>query len=207
MNKLQLLALTALLGCASLCEAHPRVGISLGFGFAPPFYAPYYRPYYPYGYYRPYSVVVQPAPILVTQPVVVQQPGVVVSQAPPPAPSQQPSLLEVTPTPGVVRQTVNQRNVDMFLTQLKASDENVRRDAAMELGRMKAEAAMSALTSILANDPSPSVRDAAARALGLIGSPRALEALGRAGLGDSDRDVRHSAQFASEVIRSQLRRD
>ena len=43
------------------------------------------------------------------------------------------------------------------------------------------------------------------RALGLIGSPRALNPLIRAAQEDNDRDVRHSAQFAIEVIRTNLR--
>ena len=47
---------------------------------------------------------------------------------------------------------------------------------------------------------SPPVREAAARALGLIGSPRALTALRYAAQADSDRDVRRSAQFSVEVI-------
>ena len=41
-----------------------------------------------------------------------------------------------------------------------------------------------------------------ARALGLIGSSKALPALQRAAQADSDRDVRHSAQFAAEVVQT-----
>jgi hypothetical protein len=44
------------------------------------------------------------------------------------------------------------------------------------------------------------VREAAARGLGLIGAASSLEALQRAALADDDREVRHSAGFAAEVI-------
>jgi HEAT repeat protein len=50
------------------------------------------------------------------------------------------------------------------------------------------------------------VREAAARALGLIGAPTALSALQYAAQADDDRDVRHSASFAADVIRSNLGR-
>jgi hypothetical protein len=39
----------------------------------------------------------------------------------------------------------------------------------------------------------------------LIGSPSALKALQNAAQGDDDRDVRHSAQFAAESIRANMR--
>jgi len=55
---------------------------------------------------------------------------------------------------------------------------------------------------MLASDRSPAVRDSAARALGLIGSRASLAALDRAAQSDDDRDVRRSAQFAAEVIRT-----
>jgi HEAT repeat protein len=46
------------------------------------------------------------------------------------------------------------------------------------------------------------VREAAARALGLIGSARALPALQHAAQADNDRDVRNSARFAVDVIQT-----
>src|SRR5262249_5883046 len=76
-----------------------------------------------------------------------------------------------------------------------------------ELGRMKADRAIDPLLAALAGDRSPVVRDAAARALGLIGSPRALTALLHAAQADNDRDVRHSAPFAVEVIQTNSRRE
>jgi HEAT repeat protein len=50
------------------------------------------------------------------------------------------------------------------------------------------------------------VREAAARALGLIALPGSLEALQHAAQADEDRDVRRSAAFAADVIRANLRR-
>jgi HEAT repeat protein len=46
------------------------------------------------------------------------------------------------------------------------------------------------------------VRESAARGLGLIADPAALTALEQAAQLDGDRDVRHSAAFAAEVIRA-----
>ncbi len=172
---------------------HPRwsIGINLG--------VPYYRPYwYPsYGvYYAPAPViygtppiVVQPSPLVVQQPSPVVVPGNTTTATFPPAP---------TPVPT--------GNVDFHLQKLSNSDETTRRDSVMELGRLKSERAVEPLTATLAGDKSPPVRDAAARALGLIGSPRALTALIHAAQADPDRDVRHSAQFAVEIIRSNLPR-
>ena len=93
----------------------------------------------------------------------------------------------------------------MYLQQLNSPDERARADAAMQLGRMKSRRAVEPLTQTLGGDRSPAVREAAARGLGLIGAPAALTALQRAAQADDDRDVRHSASFAAEVIRSNLR--
>ncbi len=95
--------------------------------------------------------------------------------------------------------------VSQLLQQLGSPQENVRRDSAMDLGRLKAASAVDALVRMLANDTSPVARDGAARALGLIGARQSLNALIRAAQLDTDRDVRHSAQFAVEVIRTNLR--
>ena len=58
---------------------------------------------------------------------------------------------------------------------------------------------------MLQKDASPIARDGAARSLGLIAAPSSLKALIYAAQADNDREVRHSAQFAVEVIRSNLR--
>jgi HEAT repeat protein len=70
----------------------------------------------------------------------------------------------------------------------------------MQLGRLRAQRAIDPLAATLAGDKSAAVRDAAARALGLIGSPKALPALRRAAQLDADKDVRRSAQFSVEVV-------
>jgi HEAT repeat protein len=99
---------------------------------------------------------------------------------------------------------MNQRRLDIDnnLRLLTDSDQRVRADAVMQLGRLKAYRAMDAVAATLAGDSSPTVREAAARALGLIGSPKALPALRRAALADTDHEVRHSAQFAVEVVQA-----
>jgi HEAT repeat protein len=96
--------------------------------------------------------------------------------------------------------------IDENLQLLNAQNEKVRMDAVLNLGKMKAKNAVDPVAATMAGDKSPQVRDAAARALGLIGSPRALTALKYAAQADSDRDVRHSAQFAIEVIQSDMKR-
>jgi HEAT repeat protein len=85
---------------------------------------------------------------------------------------------------------------------LADADERVRSDSVMQLGRLKATQAVDPLAATLAGDRSATVREAAARALGLIGSPSAMPALQRAAQSDNDRDVRRSAQFAVEVIQT-----
>ena len=95
-----------------------------------------------------------------------------------------------------------QPDVDRHLQQLGNADERVRSQTVIELGRMRAYRAADPLAATLAGDPSPVVREAAARALALIGSRQALPALQRAALADADHDVRHSAQFAVEVIQA-----
>ena len=92
--------------------------------------------------------------------------------------------------------------VERNLQMLADPDERVRAGVVMQLGRFKSERAVDPLAATLAGDRSPTVREAAARALALIGSPKALPALRGAALNDSDRDVRHSAEFAIEVVQS-----
>jgi HEAT repeat protein len=66
--------------------------------------------------------------------------------------------------------------------------------------------AVAPLVQALGNDPSPIVREAAARGLGLIGVAACLNPLQHAAMADDDRDVRRSASFAADVIRSNLPR-
>jgi hypothetical protein len=157
-------------------------------------------------YVAPPPVVVAPAPVYQVAPVVpVVQP---VYSAPPPPPAAPPpttvaaaaSEPELTPPPRPAG------NADAHLRDLSNSDERVRAEASLQLGRMKAQQAVGPLTQLLGQDRSPAVRDAAARALGLIGAPAALSALQTAAQADDDRDVRRSASFAADVIRANLRR-
>jgi HEAT repeat protein len=72
----------------------------------------------------------------------------------------------------------------------------------VQLGKLHDPRAIDPLAATLSGDRSPVVRESAARALGLIGSPGALPALQHAAQTDSDHDVRRSAQFAAEVIQN-----
>lgn len=213
MGKIQLLAATTLVGLAATAvEAGPpvRIGIGIGFG-APYYYRPWGYPYYygyPYPYPNPYPYVV-PAPVVVqSPPIVVQQPaGTVVGQtpsqsySPAPAPFTAPEPTPLIPTPPTAQVSLN-----YHMERLSNPDEAIRRESVMELGRTKNERAVDPLAATLAGDRSATVRDAAARALGLIGSQRSLTALINAAQADPDRDVRHSAQFAVEIIRSNLQK-
>lgn len=203
MKRYQLIAFSLaalILPCFAQVSHAQRVRWSVGIGIGGPVYP---RPWYghgygwvPYGYYVPAPLVYEPAPIVV-------QPSPIVVQSPPAAPA-------VSPVPAVVpAQSVAAASprIDQLMRSLGDANEMVRRDTAMELGRMKAIGALDSLTNLLSKDPSPAVRDAAARALGLIASPRSLNALIFAAQADADRDVRHSAQFAVEIIRANLRRN
>ncbi len=228
MSRLQLLIALVCLGApVATSEAQAwRLGISIGVPLYPYPY-PYARPYYPaYGYYAPYGypyyypappvtvVSVPPAPVVLQPaPVVVQQarPTTVVPVATVagPAVGPPPSIASSNaPAAGTIVQASNGASaarVETLLPKLGDAQEHVRRDAAMDLGRLKAAKAVDALVKMLSSDSSPAAREAAARALGLIASPQSLTALIQAAQVDQDRDVRHSAQFSVEIIRSNLR--
>jgi HEAT repeats len=93
-------------------------------------------------------------------------------------------------------------DVDQVLQILSSPRERDRIEAAIILGRNKVAKAIEPLQRTLAGDTSPRAREAAARALGLLGDRSALKALDMAAQADDDRDVRHSAQFAAESIRT-----
>jgi hypothetical protein len=186
---------------AGAAQAHGgwSVGINLGVPL-------YYHPYYGYPYcYRPYPVYyVAPTPVVVQPAAVYQVAPAATVVAPAPAPAS--TAAAATPGPVVQASDTRAADVDREMEQLGSPDERVRSEAAMQLGRMKAKKAVGALTGLLTSDRSPTVRESAARGLGLIDSPSALAALQRAAQADDDRDVRHSAQFAAEVIRSNMQR-
>jgi hypothetical protein len=222
MSRLQLLIAVLCLGAPiATSEAHAwRFGISVGVPIYPyPYPYPYARPYYPgYGYYAPYGYpYYYPAPP-VTVVGAAPAPGIV-QQAPPvtvvpvptvagPAIGPAPAIASSNAPAGAVVQVSNASGasrVEKLLPQLSDPQEHVRRDAAMDLGRLKAAKAVDALVKMLTSDSSPVAREAAARALGLIASPQSLTALIQAAQVDRDRDVRHSAQFSVEIIRTHLR--
>ena len=203
MKKLQLvLALGALTIAAPFTQtAQARTYIGFGLRIGPGFYygpGPYYYGYgYPY-YYGPPPIVYEAAPTVIIR----QAPAVV--QAAPPTPGYVPPAPNVIPTQNV-KPVAASPAIDSLVQRLSDANETVRRDAAMDLGRMKAQQALDPLMNLLARDPSPIARDGAARALGLIAAPRSLNALIYSAQADNDRDVRHSAQFAVEIIRTNLR--
>jgi HEAT repeat protein len=96
--------------------------------------------------------------------------------------------------------------LESALQQLRSGDESRRADALVRLGKMRVERAVGPMVKALNSDSSPIVREAAARGLGLIGSPSSLSALQYAAQADDDREVRHSASFAAECIRGSLPR-
>jgi hypothetical protein len=95
--------------------------------------------------------------------------------------------------------------IDQALQLLSSPRERDRMEAAIMLGRNKIAKAVDPLQRTLANDSSARVREAAARALGLLGDHTSLRALDTSAQVDDDKDVRHSARFAAESIRGGTR--
>lgn len=85
-----------------------------------------------------------------------------------------------------------------LLADLKSTDGAKRRDAANELGALRARDAVPALVNLLQDKDVP-VREAAAFALGQITDPRAVAALTKA-TADKDSEVRASVAFALGMI-------
>jgi hypothetical protein len=210
--------------------ARAGVGVAVGVrvGPGPYFYRPYWGYGY-YGYYRPYplviapSVVVGPAPVVAPVPVVAPAPVVVQPTAvAPPAyagpptttsaapPTPEPPLAGPPPpaphSPPSPMPTSRAGTIDTYLQQAASPDEHTRAEALVQLGRLKAHRAVPVLTRTLKDDPSPEAREAAARALGLIGDATTLDALQHAAQADDNHDVRRSASFAADVIRTRLQR-
>lgn len=201
-----------------------RIGTPPGPRIHPHLHHPHHHHWHPYRapswgyYYRPYPVYVRPAPVVIRPaPVILEAPPTTVVVPAPsysapapstvpaaPAPFQPPAPRESVPGEGL-RQTgtnVSLPNFEALLSSLRSTDENLRVRAALDLGRSREERAVDPLAATLAGDRSAAVRDAAARALGLLGSARGLTTLVHAAQADPDRDVRRSAQFAVEVIQS-----
>ncbi|MBL8793742.1 MAG: HEAT repeat domain-containing protein [Planctomycetia bacterium] len=89
---------------------------------------------------------------------------------------------------------------DHLLLDLAAADERVRLASVRRLGQLKLRCAVGALTATLRDDPSGVVREAAVRALTVIGDTGALFALQEAADADPDAQVRRTALFAVEVL-------
>ena len=191
--------LFALILTASPAVAHAgvrwSVGVNLG---APYYYSPYYRPYYR-PYYQPVVYVGGPPLIYGPSPVYVTAPAVAV-------PAVMPAVAQTTPAPPSVVRAARPSGESRDLSVLNDPVAKTRADACISLGRAKDTRAIAPLSRCLKEDDNPQVRDAAARALGLIGSPTSLDALQRAAGSDADRDVRRSASFAAEVIRANMER-
>jgi HEAT repeats len=180
MRRLLVAGIVACACCALMAErslagrGFVTVGIGLG---GPIYYRPYdyYDPYY--GYYYPYPAY--SAPPLLAQPVSTYVPVV-----PPAAPADANS----------------QQAISNYLAALRSPDELVRLNSVTQLGRMRVPDAIDPLAATLAGDLSPRVREAAARAIGLIGTTQAAPALQRAAQMDCDSSVRQSAQFALDAV-------
>lgn len=195
------LGLLGLLLVAGAAQARVFVGVGIGIPvWGPPCCGWGWRAYY-YApvIYTPPPVVYTPPPVVVTQPApTIIQPAPTVIQSPPAT-----SAAPANPVPPTaVSVSSPQVEIEGWLQRLSHPDEGVRREAALQLGRLRAAQAVDPLAATLAGDRSPTVREAAARALGMIGSPQALPALERAAQADPDRDVRYSAQFAVDIIQS-----
>jgi HEAT repeats len=196
LRRLVIIALLSMLP-GPMAQAGIRIGVGIGIGY-PGYYG--YRPYC--GYYRPWypgiGVVVPVGPVVVPASPVVVGPAYYTS-APPPALTAVPTAAPPTLTPVGVKSV----EIDRYLQHLSNPDEKARTEAVLQLGRLHATQAEGQLTQVLAADHSPQVREAAARGLGLIGSNTALPALQQAAQADDDKEVRNSARFAVDVIRSQ----
>lgn len=98
------------------------------------------------------------------------------------------SQVQVSPSPAPPK----------LLAELRSKDKSSRREAAEQLGAIRARTAVRALVEVL-SDKEPSVRDAAAFALGQIADPASTSLLIPL-LADSESQVRASAAFALGMI-------
>jgi hypothetical protein len=188
--------LTGLLAAGSATAGvNWSIGVRLGF----PFYGPCYAPYY-----RPYPVVIAPAPVVLAPAQYVQP--VPVAPAPAYAPAAIAEAAPPAPPPVPTVRAARPASEAPDLAGLNDPSDRVRRDAILALARRKDRRALEPIARLLREDQSAEVREAAARGLGLIGSPASLPALQNAAQVDDDRDVRRSAAFSAEVIRANLPR-
>jgi hypothetical protein len=187
--------------------AHAQAGVRIGVGIGLPFpcFGYYgYGPYYGYPYAYPYPVYA--APVVYPAPVVAQPACPAPVAAPARLTASTPVTAQASPQGATIPVSARLEDVDTALQQLAGGDDRNRAEAAVQLGRLHALRAVDSLIRTLEQDRSPTVREAAARGLGLIAAPSSLTALQNAAQADDDREVRHSAGFAAEVIRGNLPR-
>ena len=217
MQSLRKVGFTALLFlCLPWSPAQAGVRIGVGIGLPFPCFG-YYGYGYPY-YYPPYAVYGPPVvyqPNVVTPPVTLYQPGYTPATSPAqtpeaerirPVPKPDPELSPPAQASASIAVADPRGDFDVAVQHLTNGDEPGRAAAAVQLGKLHDNRALAPLTRAMEQDRSPVVREAAVRGLGLIAAPASLPALQYAAQGDDDRDVRRSAVFAVEAIRSNLRR-
>jgi len=96
---------------------------------------------------------------------------------------------------------IGEKESDSVISGLGHQDKHVRQISAAALGILKAAESISALESLLRDDPSPLVRAQAAMSLGQIESQQSLPLLEEALKDDPERDVRHQCELAMDQIR------
>jgi len=87
------------------------------------------------------------------------------------------------------------KNIEDILNDLRSDDESKRKSAVFMAGELKIKESIKLLINILKQDKNKVIRNNAARALGKIGDPKAIDALAEA-LYDIDYFVRQSAAWA-----------
>ena len=220
MRKMHWVVLAGLLAGLPTASARAGVGVSVGIGVPGPYcYRPYrywyggcYRPWYPgigVGVVVPIgtpAVVVPPPVIVQPAPTVIQAAPAVVQPAyptpvPAPAPVPAPVTVRAAGTAAGSRQGGLRTGGPLHPAPRQSRRQGPHGSGAATRSVARPEA-LEPLSQMLSGDRSPQAREAAARALGLIGSPASLPALQQAAQADDDREVRNSARFAVDVIRS-----
>src|SRR5579883_3093573 len=147
------------------------LGVPLGIGLSAPLYRPYYAP--------PYPVYVAPAPVVIQQapaPQPVYRPAYQPAYTARATTAEPPLASEVIPTSSVNSLPEMQAS----MRQLASAEPGARAAGCLALGRLRTQAAVGPLTRLLQEDGDPAVRESAARGLGLIADPAALNALEQA---------------------------
>ena len=191
----------------SAAQAHVGFGIGINLG-APYYYgSPYYNPY-PYYYYNHIRCMRPRLPWSSSPPRCPDRPAVRPRTLRRRRPCRRPRpcrrAVDAPARPARLAAAGRRRAADAAAGQCRRPRPRRRR---RRFGAHEGDAGRAAVDAdCWPATAAPSVREAAARALGLIGDTATLPALQRAAQADDDHDVRHSAQFAAEVIRSNLPR-